>query len=135
MLKTYTGGCHCGAVRFEADVDISVGTGKCNCTYCAKVRLWSVQATPDTFRLVSGERELTDYRGGNPVAHHPFCRRCGIHAFDRVEMPNGTGRAYYNVSIACLDGVDVAELMAAPVYFYDGLHDRWGETPEEVRYL
>jgi hypothetical protein len=135
MLRTYTGSCHCGAVRFEADVDIGAGTGKCNCSYCAKVRLWSVDATPETFRLLAGAEELVDYHGSNSVAHHPFCRRCGIHAFDRIDMPNMTGHVYYNVSIACLDGVDVDELMAAPVVYYDGLHDRWGEMPAEVRHL
>jgi hypothetical protein len=136
MLKTYKGSCHCGAVRFEADVDISAGTGKCNCTYCAKVRLWSVNATLDTFRLVAGESDLIDYRGGkNEVAHHPFCRHCGIHAFDRVDTPNMTGQTYFNVSIACLDGVDVDELMAALVRYYNGLHDKWDQMPPEVRHL
>jgi hypothetical protein len=135
MLRTYTGSCHCGAVRFEADVDIAAGTDKCNCTYCAKVRLWSVEATLDTFRIIAGESELIDYHGGNEVAHHPFCRRCGIHAFDRIETPNMTGRTYFNVSIACLDGVDIDELMGAPVRYYDGLHDRWHEKPAEVRHL
>ena len=79
MRKTYTGSCHCGAVRFEADLDLSAGTVKCNCTFARKLRLWSVRAAPEAFRLIDGEAELTDYRGSNPVAHHLFCRHCGVH--------------------------------------------------------
>jgi len=135
MLKTYTGSCHCGAVRFEADVDISAGTGKCNCTICTKMRLWSVDAKPDRFRLIAGETDLTDYRGKNPVAHHLFCRHCGIRPFEWVDMPNLSGSKYYNINVACLDGVDIGELMAAPVTYYDGFNDKWDSMPPEIRHL
>lgn len=135
MLKTYGGGCHCGAIRFEADLDISAGTDKCNCTICTKSRLWTVQTGLKGLRMTNGEDDLTDYRGGNPVAHHLFCRHCGVRVFQRVDMPNMSGQTYYNINLACLDGVDIDELMAAPVSYYDGLNDNWGERPPEVRRL
>jgi len=135
MLKTYQGGCHCGAVRFTAKVDLAAGTVKCNCSICWKMRLWSVTADGATFHLTSNSGALTDYMGKNDVAHHFFCKTCGIHAFDRIDMPNMSGRVYYNVSVACLDVVDVDELVAAPVDYVDGRHDAWDRAPAEIRHL
>ena len=85
--------------------------------------------------MMAGEADLTDYRGGNAVAHHPFCKHCGVHAFGWVDVPNMSGHKYVNVAIACLDGLDVDELMAAPVAYFDGLNDDWGSTPAETRHL
>jgi hypothetical protein len=135
MLRTYTGSCHCGAIRFEVDVDISAGTGKCNCTICTKMRLWTLNAKPEMFRLMAGETDLTDYQGKNWVAHHLFCKHCGVRPFEWVDMPNMIGAKYYNINVGCLNEVDIDELMAAPVTYYDGLNDDWGSTPAETRHL
>lgn len=135
MLKTYSGGCHCRAVRFEAGLDISAGTGKCNCSICTKMRLWSVIARPEAFRLIAGDREMTDYQGSNTVAHHLFCRHCGVHAFEWIDVPNMTGGEYYNINVACLDGLDIDELTTAPVTYFDGRNNAWGSRPAEVRHL
>lgn len=82
MLRTYSGSCHCGEVRFEIDADIGAGTGKCNCTICSKRRMWRVQVRPEQFRLLEGGETLNDYQFGSGVAHHLFCRQCGVHAFE-----------------------------------------------------
>jgi hypothetical protein len=132
VKRVYQGGCHCGALRFEVDLDLEAGTVKCNCSYCAKSRFWLARAEPGDLRAAG---EATDYRGSNPVAHHFFCPRCGVHVYDRIDAPNMLGRAYINVSVACLENVEIEALIAAPVRYCDGLHNDWASTPAETRHL
>ena len=134
MLKTYQGSCHCGAVRFEADIDLSLGTNKCNCSICTKTRFWKAIARADAFRLLRGEEALTDYQFGHNAIHHFFCSRCGVKPFGSGEMEALGGR-FYAVNVACLDDAKEEELAEAPVVYEDGRNDRWDRAPAETRYL
>ena len=81
MRKTYKGSCHCGTVRFEADLDLTESSFRCNCTICRRNRFWVAVALADQFRLVSGEGEMTEYLFHRRKNQHFFCKRCGVRAF------------------------------------------------------
>lgn len=103
MKKTYTGGCQCGKVRYEAQADIGEVI-TCNCSRCRKVGgLLSAVARSD-FRLLSGENEMTDYRFNKGAIHHPFCKTCGIQSYAHGKGSGGKDMVMLNVR--CLDGID-----------------------------
>lgn len=134
MKETYHGSCHCGAVRFEADIDLAEGTLKCNCSICSKTRNWLAAVPGRAFRLLSGESELTEYRFGARRIRHLFCKHCGVRPFGWSETPEPGGR-FYAVNVACLDDVDVETLIAAPITYIDGRNDNWQSPPVETRHL
>lgn len=138
MKKTYTGSCHCGAVRFEADVDLTEGTTRCNCSICAKLRYWFAFVPDGEFRLLQGAEALTDYQIDPGSVHHRFCSRCGVKPFGRKvadDLDADVGGDFYAVNVACLDDATDEELAEAPVDYLDGRNDDWESEPAEVRHL
>ncbi|CAL8977338.1 hypothetical protein RHODGE_RHODGE_04703 [Rhodoplanes serenus] len=105
--KHFTGGCHCGAVRYEVHVDLDSAIA-CNCSRCARLGAILAFAPESAFSLISGEAGMTDYQFNKKVIHHLFCTTCGIQSFARGTMPNGTRMVAVN--LRCLDGVDPGSL-------------------------
>ena len=149
MIKTYNGGCHCGAVRFECRLDLApegersqpslpgiwwTSTFRCNCTWCVKTRFWKEFVRAGDFRLVAGEEALTHYKFGAKMIDHVFCSHCGIAPFGTATH-EPMGGDFLAINIGCLDDVTPAVLAAAPVRYEDGLHERWESAPAVTSYL
>jgi hypothetical protein len=101
MLENREGGCHCGRVRFRAQIDLDL-LSQCSCTVCTKKGILHLPVAPENFELLRGKNSLTSYAFGTGVAQHTFCSHCGMHAFyvprsqpDRI-----------TVNARCLDDID-----------------------------
>ncbi|MBC7986345.1 MAG: GFA family protein [Sphingomonadaceae bacterium] len=120
MSATVTGGCHCGAVRFEAEVrENPVTLLDCNCSMCAKTGFLHMIVPHADFRMTAGEGELTSYRFGMRTAGHLFCRTCGIKSF---YQPRSHPDAW-SVNFRALDGGHGLETRVTP---FDGRN--WEEA-------
>jgi len=138
-LRLHSGGCHCGAVRFEAEFDLAQGTIKCNCSSCVKARSWLAFVPADRYRLSAGAEAQGTYqwtppgRPGPTIEFH-FCKICGIRTSGRGEM-EAMGGAFYAVQVPLFDDIDPDELEAAPIQYVDGRHDRFNRAPADTRFL
>ena len=110
----HSGGCHCGRVRFEADMDLKKAI-VCNCSICSK-RGSMFDFVPEAkFKVLAGKNELQEYLFNKHKIHHLFCKTCGILPFAKAVAPDGTKTVAVNVR--CLDDVDLDSL---EIQNYDG---------------
>jgi hypothetical protein len=126
-LETWrAGGCHCGAVRFEAALPDVVEVQDCNCSICAKTGFLHMIVPESRFRLLSGADALTAYSFNTGVARHLFCRHCGIKSFYRPRSnPDG-----WSVNARCMDEVSGLTLKMKA---FDGRH--WEDHGGELAHL
>ena len=103
-----TGGCHCGAVRFEAEVPAEVEVLDCNCSICAMTGFRHLIVPHSDFRLLAGEGALTHYRFGTGAADHLFCSVCGVKSF---YQPRSHPEAW-SLNLNALDDLSALEVTA-----------------------
>jgi hypothetical protein len=80
-----TGGCNCGAVRFEVDAP-PVGATYCHCRRCQRrtgtAASPNARVVPGSFRIVAGEEHLRAWKPADG-AEKWFCGECGSALFSR----------------------------------------------------
>ena len=118
MQKTCRGSCHSGAVKFEADLDLTQSSYRCDCSICRRTRFWPAVAKPEGFRLLSGESALTQYLFNTTKNQHYFCKLCGV----GTETPTGV---MVGINLGCLEGISDEELSRVTINYVDGRNDRF----------
>lgn len=98
-LVKHTGGCHCGAVRFEVWASADLHIFDCNCSICKKKQNKHFIVPASRFKLLKGAESITTYTFNTNKAQHTFCKRCGVQSFYTPRSnPGGFGIAPH-----CLD--------------------------------
>lgn len=126
---TLNGSCHCGAVRFTADLPHGLASARrCTCSICRMRGAVAVTSTHDGFRVTQGEDRLATYRFNTKTAEHHFCSVCGIYTHHkRRSKPNELG-----VNVACLEGVSPFDF--SEVIVFDGSRHP-ADNPEHKTYV
>ena len=126
----FTGGCLCGAVRFEVRSPTK-WCAHCHCSLCRRahgaafVTWFGVEQTQ--FELISGDEHLSWYRS-TPEARRGFCGRCGSTLFFESERWSDET----HIALAQMDGpIDRAPKVHV---FYDA-HVDWVEPGDDLRRL
>jgi len=120
------GGCHCGAVRFEAALADEVEAQTCTCSICTMTGFIHVIVPESRFRIVQGTDLLTTYTFNTGIARHLFCSVCGVKSFYRPRSnPDG-----WSINARCLDPADRPRLSLSQ---FDGAN--WEAHAHDLAHL
>jgi hypothetical protein len=109
---TFTGGCFCGAIRFEADGPMRM-KGLCYCRSCQKISggggNFFIGLEAAGFRYTRGEPALFCHPDHDMAPTRDFCPACGVHLAAR--SPRADGGVIVKVGVlddpALFDGPDL----------------------------
>ena len=122
----HKGGCHCGQVKFEVESPADIEVNECNCSICCLTGYLHLIVRKDSFKLASGQDELSTYQFNTNVAKHFFCANCGIKSF-YIPRSNPDG---YSVNARCLDPETVTSMT---INTFDGRN--WEKHADKLRHL
>lgn len=120
--KTYVGGCDCGQVRYQVELNLSSCGERCSCSMCSTTSYWGAIVDPKAFKLLTGEDSLRDCTFNARGVHHLFCKHCGSRSFCRGDIPE-IGGAYVTVNLKSLEGADLSAIPVKTMHGHSGTRD------------
>jgi hypothetical protein len=141
--KTYTGGCHCGYIRYSVQLDLTEPKAfKCNCSICIKLNALGVEITPPSdFTLQSpsttDDPNLGDYTHGNKSIHYYFCKTCSVICFVQGGYVTYDGKTveFLKLNAVTLDPDQGIDFRKFKTQYWDGKHDNWAAGTKDEPYL
>ena len=109
----HKGGCQCGKVRYEVELDLEKAVIECNCSICEKHGLLLAFVPAESFKILDGEEYLTEHRFNKEKIAHKFCKMCGVECFG--QGTNSKGEATVAINVRTIDDVDLSKLTRNPV--------------------
>lgn len=126
MTRTVTGGCQCGRVRYEAEID-GDDAYFCHCRMCQKATggfaAVFVQTEPGKLRWLTEP----DWYESSPIARRPFCATCGTPL--GFHFADGGGKP--DVTLGSLD--DPSPFRPVVHAGSESLHEAWLDTRDLPR--
>ena len=126
MAATMTGGCQCGRVRYEVEVD-SDDAYMCHCRMCQKATGGFAAA------FVQVERDKLKWQGepdwyeSSPIARRPFCSNCGTPL--GFQFADGGGKP--DLTLGSFD--DPSRFRPVAHAGSESLHEAWLDTRDLPR--
>lgn len=122
-MQTFAGGCHCGSVRFEIELPGEMVVHRCNCSICQKSGYIHLIVPSERFTLLSGQKNLVEYRFHTGVARHLFCGTCGIKSY---YVPRSHPDSY-SVNLNC---VELTDDVRVEIREFDG--QNWSKNAAKI---
>ncbi len=94
MKTPFTGGCMCGAIRYECTAE-PIATGLCHCRDCQRATGSAFAAglvVPRSAVTITGEVKYYDVIGDSGgIVSRGFCPNCGSRLFAKLPIPEVMG--------------------------------------------
>ena len=126
VVRSHTGSCHCGAVKFKFNAPGKIKVLECNCSICSKTGFLHLIVPSSEFSIIRGSGMLATYTFNTGTAKHTFCKICGVKPF---YIPRSHPDSY-SINFRCIDESDFTDV---EIEKFDGLN--WEENFDKIKDL